>query len=210
MTKSKKSKSSHDWLERQAKDPYVKQAKEQGLRSRAAFKIKEIQEKHKLIGKGMKVLELGAAPGGWTTCVANWVGDKGHVYAIDLLAMDPVNNTTFWQGDIQDDALLADIISTMDGGVDAVLSDMAPDMMGHRGTDILRSLNLAQIADDTADRVLKPGGNFCIKLFHGAGFDAFVLNTRKKYTKVKIYKPKASRARSSEVYLVALDKREGI
>jgi 23S rRNA (uridine2552-2'-O)-methyltransferase len=203
-----KSKSSHQWLKRQGKDPYVQQAKEQGYRSRAAFKLEEIQEKHKLIKPGMQVLELGAAPGGWTQLLARWVGDKGHVYAIDLLDMDPVNNTTFWRGDIQDDALLADIVNTTKDGVDVVLSDMAPNMMGHRGTDVLRAYNLAQMADDAADQVLKPGGCFCIKLFHGAGFDAFVANMRKKYAKVKIYKPKASRASSSEVYLVALEKRE--
>ncbi len=201
-----KSKSSGQWLDRHFKDPYVKQAKEQGYRSRAAFKLKEIQEKHKLIESGMRVLELGAAPGGWTQVLVQEIGNSGHVYAIDLLEMDPINNATIWQGDIQDDALLADILSTTGGGIDVVLSDMAPNMMGHKDTDVLRALNLAQIAQDTADRVLRPGGSLCIKLFHGVGFDAFVLDIRKKYTKVKIYKPKASRARSREVYLIALEK----
>lgn len=205
---STRSKSSRRWLDEHINCPYVKQAKKEGLRSRAAFKIKEIQEKHKLVLPGMWVLELGAAPGGWTEEVARWVGEKGHVFAIDLLPMDPIYNVTISQGDIQDQDTFADLQKRMgEQGVDLVLSDMAPNMSGLGTVDAAKSAALLAIAEDTADQCLKMGGTFCTKAFHGEGFDAMVKTLRIKYAKVSVYKPKASRARSKEVYIIAKDKR---
>jgi 23S rRNA (uridine2552-2'-O)-methyltransferase len=203
-----RSKSSRRWLEEHRNDPYVKQAKKDGLRSRAAFKLKEIQEKHQLIKPGMWVLELGAAPGGWTEEVAQWVGEKGHVFAIDLLPMDPIYNVTIQQGDIQDQDTFADLQKRIgEHGVDLVLSDMAPNMSGVPTVDAARSAGLLEIAEDTAAELLKTGGTFCTKAFHGEGFDAMVKTLRTKYAKVSVYKPQASRSRSKEVYIIAKEKR---
>jgi len=203
-----RSKSSRRWLDEHANDPYVKQAKKEGLRSRAAYKIREIQEKHKLVKPGMFILELGAAPGGWTEELAKWVGEKGHVFAIDLLPMDPIYNTTLLQGDIQDQATFADLQERIGAqGVDVIFSDMAPNATGLPSVDAARSAGLLQMAEDTAAHLLKPGGCFCTKAFHGQGFDAMVKTLRAKYAKVLVYKPKASRPRSKEVYIIAKDKR---
>lgn len=205
---ARRSKSSRSWLKEHHNDPYVKQAKAQGLRSRAAFKLEELQEKHKLVKPGMQLLELGAAPGGWTVHLAEWVGEKGHVYAIDLLAMDPIYNVTVLQGDIQEDGVFADLKEKLgESGADGVFSDMAPNLTGHASVDAARALGLLQMAEDTADALVKPGGFFCTKAFHGQGFDDMIRTLRSKYAKVSVYKPKASRARSKEVYIVAKDKR---
>lgn len=203
-----RSKSSRRWLDEHVNDPYVKQAKKEGLRSRAAYKIREIQEKHELVKPGMWILELGAAPGGWTEELAKWVGEKGHVFAIDLLAMDPIYNVTILQGDIQEEAPFADLQERIGvHGVDAVFSDMAPNATGLPNVDAARAAGLLQMAEDTAEQLLKPGGCFCTKAFHGQGFDAMVKTLRAKYAKVLVYKPKASRPRSKEVYIIAKDKR---
>lgn len=203
-----RSKSSRRWLDEHVNDPYVKQAKKEGLRSRAAYKIREIQEKHHLIKPGMFILELGAAPGGWTVELAKWVGEKGHVFAIDLLPMDPIYNTTLLQGDIQDQTTFADLQERIGAqGVDAIFSDMAPNATGLPSVDAARAAGLLQMAEDTAEHLLKPGGCFCTKAFHGQGFDAMVKTLRAKYAKVLVYKPKASRPRSKEVYIIAKDKR---
>lgn len=203
-----RSKSSRQWMNEHVNDPYVKQAKKEGLRSRAAFKIREIQEKHKLTRPGMCVLELGAAPGGWTEELAKWVGEKGHVFAIDLLPMDPIYNVTILQGDIQENESLADLKERIgDKGIDVVFSDMAPNATGLPSVDAARAAGLLQMAEDTAEHLLKPGGSFCTKAFHGQGFDAILKTLRTKYAKVLVYKPKASRPRSKEVYIIAKDKR---
>jgi 23S rRNA (uridine2552-2'-O)-methyltransferase len=203
-----RSKSSRRWLDEHVNDPFVKQAKKEGLRSRAAFKLREIQEKHKLIKSGMHILELGAAPGGWTEELAQWVGEKGHVFAIDLLEMDPIYNVTILQGDIQEEAVFADLKERMGvQGVDAVFSDMAPNTTGLPSVDAARAAGLLEMAEDTAFQLLKTGGCFCTKAFHGQGFDAMVKTLRSKYAKVLVFKPKASRPRSKEVYIIAKDKR---
>lgn len=203
-----RSKSSRRWLDEHMNDPYVKQAKKEGLRSRAAYKLREIQEKHQLTKPGMWVLELGAAPGGWTEDIAKWVGEKGHVFAIDLLAMDPIYNVTVIKGDIQDNEVFADLQKRIgEHGVDVVFSDMAPNISGVPAVDAARAAGLLQMAEDVAEHLLKPGGAFCTKAFHGQGFDAMVRTLRSKYAKVSVYKPKASRPRSKEVYLIAKDKR---
>jgi 23S rRNA (uridine2552-2'-O)-methyltransferase len=203
-----RSKSSRRWLDEHVNDPYVKQAKKEGLRSRAAYKLREIQEKHQLVKPGMKILELGAAPGGWTEELAKWVGEKGQVFAIDLLPMDPIYKVTIVQGDIQDNEVFADLQRRLgEHGLDVVFSDMAPNISGLPTVDATRAAGLLEMAEDTADQLLKPGGCFCTKAFHGQGFDAMVKTLREKYAKVSIYKPKASRPRSKEVYIIAKEKR---
>jgi 23S rRNA (uridine2552-2'-O)-methyltransferase len=204
----KRSQSSRRWLDEHMNDPFVKQAKKEGLRSRAAFKLREIQEKHQLIKPGMWILELGAAPGGWTEDLARWVGEKGHVFAIDLLPMDPISNVTVLRGDIQEAAVFADLQARIGPqGVDAIFSDMAPNISGLPSVDAARAAALLIMAEDMATHLLKTGGVFCTKAFHGQGFDAMLKTLRTKYAKVSVYKPKASRARSKEVYLIAKDKR---
>lgn len=199
---------STSWIHRHLNDPYVKQAQKDGFRSRAAYKIKEIQEKHKLIKQGMTVVDLGAAPGSWSELVVQWVGKKGKVYALDLLPIAPILGVECLQGDIQDPDVAADLKDRMAGGLaDVVLSDMAPNISGNASVDASRSAYLWDVALDVANDFLKEGGAFCIKVFHGAGFEAFVKKLRLQYTTVQIYKPKASRSRSSEVYLVAKQKR---
>lgn len=203
-----KSKGTRRWLDDHTSDFYVKQAQKEGLRSRAAFKLKEIQEKHKLIQPGMQVVELGAAPGGWSELIVKWLGKKGHLYALDLLPMDPIHSMTFIQGDIQDEAVWADLIDKLpEGQADCVLSDMAPNLTGQPSVDAYKVLALLETAKAAADDVLKEGGSFCVKAFQGPGFEAFVSSLRTSYAKVQIFKPKASRTRSTEVYLVAKQKR---
>lgn len=192
------------WYQQFTNDPYVKQAKKDGLRSRAAYKLKELQEKFKLIRPGMRVLDLGAAPGGWSVFLADWVKPKGQVYALDLLPMDPISGVTIIQGDIQEPAVLAELLSMMPKPtVDVIVSDMAPNLMGNASVDAARSLALWNMALEVAEDLLEPQGSLCIKVFHGPGFDAFVKKVRGMYTKVQVYKPKASKSESSEVYLVA-------
>ncbi|MFI4956435.1 MAG: RlmE family RNA methyltransferase [Gammaproteobacteria bacterium] len=196
------------WIHQHINDPYVKQAQKDGYRSRAAYKIKEIQEKHKLIKPGMTVLDLGAAPGSWSALVVNWVGKKGKVFALDLLPIDPISGVECLQGDIQDPVIAADLKDRMAGEMaDVVLSDIAPNISGNSSVDASRSAYLWDMALEVANDFLKEGGVFCIKVFQGAGFDAYVKKLRQQYATVQIYKPKASRSRSSEVYLIAKQKR---
>ena len=199
-----RSKSSKRWLEEHFDDPYVRQAQLEGLRSRAAFKLTELDEKYRLIAPGMVVVDLGAAPGGWSEVAAPRVGETGRVIALDVLPMEPLPNVEFIQGDFTEDEPLQALESALDGRqADLVLSDMAPNMSGVAVTDQARAMYLAELALDFAVQNLKPGGDLLVKMFQGEGFDAFVATCRKSFARVQIRKPDASRPRSREVYLLA-------
>lgn len=185
-------------------DEYVKQAQIQGYRSRAVFKLKEIQEKDKIIHPGMNVIDLGAAPGGWSEYVRGILGKKDRVIALDLLPIDPIDGVDFIQGDFREDAVLDELYRILNGApVDLVLSDMAPNMSGNKAMDQPRSIYLGELALDTAQTVLNQGGAFLIKMFQGAGFNEYHNEVKKYFKSVVIRKPKASRARSNEVYILA-------
>jgi 23S rRNA (uridine2552-2'-O)-methyltransferase len=202
-----RSKSSGRWLAEHFDDPYVKQAQQQGLRSRAAFKLLELQEKYKLIRPGMTVVDLGAAPGGWSQVVSPLVGSRGRVIALDILPMPPVPGVEFIHGDFTEDEPLQALERALEGaGVDLVLSDMAPNMSGMATVDQARSMYLAELALEFSRAHLKPGGDLVVKLFQGADFDGFVREVRSLFGKVQVIKPKASRSRSNEVYLLARDR----
>ncbi len=186
-------------------DEYVKKAQEQGYRSRAIFKLMEIQQKDKIIQPGMNVVDLGAAPGGWSEYVAKIVGKKNKVIALDILDMQPINGVNFIQGDFREDEVLEKLYEILDQApVDIVMSDMAPNLSGNKAMDQPRSIYLAELALDMAENVLKPNGKFLIKMFQGAGYDAYKKTLDQRFNKVVIRKPKASRARSKEVYLLGL------
>ena len=198
-----KSKSSRRWLAEHFDDQYVKQAQQQGLRSRAAFKLMELSDKYHLIRKGMRVVDLGSAPGSWTQVVQRVLADSGQIIALDILAMDPLENVHFIQGDFTEDEPLALLEEAMNGQyADLVLSDMAPNMSGMGAVDQPRAMYLAELALAFAEKWLEPGGNFVVKVFHGEGFDEFVKNVRSMFEKVQIRKPAASRPRSREVYIL--------
>ena len=198
-----KSKSSRRWLAEHFDDQYVKQAQQQGLRSRAAFKLIELNDKYHLLRKGMRVVDLGSAPGSWTQVVQRELGDSGQIIALDILPMNPLENVQFIQGDFTEDEPLALLEETLNGHhVDLVLSDMAPNMSGMGAVDQPRAMYLAELALDFADNWLEPGGNFVVKVFHGESFDDFVKKTRSLFEKVQIRKPSASRPRSREVYVL--------
>jgi 23S rRNA (uridine2552-2'-O)-methyltransferase len=195
--------SSQQWLERQLNDPYVAKAKREGYRSRAAFKLAEIDEKYKLLKPGQAVLDLGAAPGGWSQVAVTKVGDKGQVIAIDLLEIDPIPGVTFAQMDfLAEDA--PDRLKAMTGGpVDLVLSDMAANTTGHKKTDHLRIIHLVELAADFARQVLKPGGAFLAKVFQGGTEGELLAQLKRDYQTVRHVKPQASRADSAELYVLA-------
>ena len=200
---AKKSKSSRRWLAEHFDDQYVKMSQQQGLRSRAAFKLIELDEKYQLIRKGMRVLDLGSAPGSWTQVVQRALGDSGQIVALDILPMDPLENVTFIEGDFTEDEPLALLETALDGqNVDLVLSDMAPNMSGMGAVDQPRAMYLAELALAFAEQWLDPGGSFVVKVFHGTGFDDFVKQCRSLFEKVQIRKPAASRPRSREVYIL--------
>jgi 23S rRNA (uridine2552-2'-O)-methyltransferase len=199
-----RSKSSAKWLQEHFDDPYVKQAQKEGYRSRASYKLLELQEKDRLIRPGMTVVDLGAAPGGWSQVAVNLVGHKGRVIASDILAMDGIAGVTFIEGDFTEQAVFDRILVALDHQkADVVISDMAPNMSGTPEVDQPRGMELAELAVDLAGQVLKPDGVFVSKLFQGEGFDALVAQLRKQYKNIKVRKPPASRSRSREVYLVA-------
>ena len=199
-----RTKSSHRWLKEHFADPYVKRAQQEGYRSRAVYKLLEIQEKDKLIKPGMTVVDLGAAPGGWSQVAVKLVGKQGKVFALDILPMDPVENVNFIQGDFREESVLQSLVTQMqDGQADIILSDMAPNMSGMNGVDQPRVMYLADLALELAGLVLKPHGNMLLKLFQGEGFDAYLLELRRNFKQVIVRKPQASRARSAEVYLLA-------
>lgn len=197
-----KSKSSKQWLARQQADPFVKQANAQGLRARSAFKLAEIAEKHRLLTTKMTVVDLGAAPGGWSQYVAKVASRR--VIAVDCLTMAPLPGVDFIQGDFTEQAVYDAIIAALDGQpVDLVLSDMAPNFSGHRGIDQPRAMLLAELALDFAKAALIRGGSFLVKCFQGSGLDAFVVDCRREFAQVTYCKPAASRQTSREVYVLA-------
>ena len=198
-----KSKSSRRWLAEHFDDQYVKLAQQQGLRARAAFKLMELDKKYQLLRKGMRVVDLGSAPGSWAQVVQRVLGDSGQIIALDILPMDPLENVTFIQGDFTEDEPLQALEEILGGvQVDLVLSDMAPNMSGMGAVDQPRAMYLAELALDFAEQWLAPGGSFVVKVFHGEGFDSFVKKTRSMFEKVQVRKPSASRPRSREVYVL--------
>jgi 23S rRNA (uridine2552-2'-O)-methyltransferase len=201
---AKRSKSSARWLAEHAADPYVKRAHEEGWRSRAAFKLQEIDKAERLLRPGMTVVDLGAAPGGWSQYVARVLGGKGRVIALDLLDMPSLPGVEFFQGDFSDDAVLEHLQAALGGAkVDLVLSDMAPNMMGISDVDHDRSMHLVDLAVDFAAHALRPGGDLLLKVFQGREFQPLVARLRKQFETVKLRKPKASRSRSPELYVLA-------
>lgn len=200
----KRSKSSHDWLQEHFNDEYVKQAQALGYRSRAIFKLQEIQEKDRIIAPDMTVLDLGAAPGGWSQYARQIVGKKHKVIALDILPIEPLEGVEFILGDFREADVLARLYQVLDNApVNLVLSDMAPNITGSKGIDQPRALYLGELALDTARAVLTKGGTFLVKMFQGDGFDAYHQDIRQSFSQVAIRKPKASRARSNEVYILA-------
>ncbi|EJM81617.1 MULTISPECIES: 23S rRNA (uridine(2552)-2'-O)-methyltransferase RlmE [Pseudomonas] len=199
-----RSKTSLGWLKRHVNDPYVKQAQKDGYRSRASYKLLEVQEKYKLIRPGMSVVDLGAAPGGWSQVTSRLIGGQGRLIASDILEMDGIPDVTFIQGDFTEDKVLAQILEAVGNSqVDLVISDMAPNMSGTPEVDMPKAMFLCELALDLAARILKPGGNFVIKVFQGEGFDAYVKDARQKFDKVQMIKPDSSRGSSREQYMLA-------
>ena len=204
MTKKKHTASSKRWLKEHFDDHYVQQAQKQGFRSRAIFKLEEIQQKDKLIKPGMTVVDLGAAPGGWSHLAAKLTGDNGQVIACDILDMDPIAGVDFLKGDFREDTVLDALLNRIGGrNVEVILSDMAPNLSGNNAVDQAQSMYLCDLALDMCHQVLKPGGDFVIKVFQGEGFDEYLRQLKQTFTVVKTRKPDSSRARSREVYLVA-------
>ncbi|WP_062537164.1 23S rRNA (uridine(2552)-2'-O)-methyltransferase RlmE [Mizugakiibacter sediminis] len=203
-----RSKSSARWLREHFDDVYVKRAQAQGLRSRAAFKLEELIERDRLLKPGITVVDLGAAPGGWSQVVRERLGDRGRVIALDILPMQGIAGVEFLQGDFREDAVLKRLEGLLGGQkVDLVLSDMAPNMTGVAVADQARAMDLAELALDFARAWLKPGGAFLVKLFQGTGFDDYLRRLRADFERVTMRKPKASRARSREVYALATGRR---
>ena len=201
---AKKRPSSKAWLKEHRDDPYVQQAQREGYRSRACYKLLELQEKDKFIRPGMTVLDLGSAPGGWSQVAIARVGDHGKVIASDILPMDGLAGVTFIEGDFTEVQVFDSIIAALDGKrVDVVISDMAPNMSGVSAVDQPRAIYLVELALDMAQQVLAPGGTFVTKVFHGEGFDQVFQATKGHFVKVLTRKPQASRPRSREVYMVA-------
>jgi 23S rRNA (uridine2552-2'-O)-methyltransferase len=200
----RRTKSSARWLAEHAADPYVKRAHEEGWRSRAAFKLEEIQRTDRLLHPGMTVVDLGAAPGGWSQFAARTLAGRGRVIALDILEMPSIPGVEFIQGDFTDESVLARLSATLGGEkVDLVMSDMAPNMMGISEVDHDRSMGLVELAVDFACSELRPGGDLLLKVFQGRGFQPLVARLRREFDSVKMRKPKASRARSAEVYVLA-------
>jgi len=203
-----RSKSSQQWLKEHFADPFVKKAQAEGMRSRAAYKLEELIERDKLLKPGMVVVDLGAAPGGWSQVVRRDLGAKGRVIAMDILDMPGIAGVDFIHGDFREDEAVSRLEALIDGAsVDLVLSDMAPNMSGVDSVDQARAMYLSELAVEFADKHLKKGGNFLIKLFMGEGFDAYMKDLKTRYTKVITRKPAASRRRSNEVYALATGKR---
>ena len=199
-----RSKSSGRWLQEHFNDAYVKKAQMDGYRSRASYKLLEINKKDNLIKPGMTVLDLGAAPGGWSQVAAELVGTKGVVVASDILPIEPLEDVVFVQGDFTEELVYEQILGVLqDKPVDLVISDMAPNMSGISAVDQPRAMYLIELALDISCQVLCPGGAFLTKVFHGAGFDELLSLIRSKFNKVQVRKPDSSRARSKEQYLLA-------
>ncbi len=198
-----RSKTSARWLKEHFRDPYVQKAQSEGYRSRAVYKLLEIQERDHLLKKGMTVVDLGAAPGGWLQVFAKHVGKTGFVVGVDLLPMDPIENVILIQGDFTESSVLEAIYTALqERPVDLVASDMAPNMSGNKAIDQPRMMYLAELALDFAETILKPEGSFLVKVFQGEAFEAYLKILRTRFRKVLIRKPNASRGRSPEVYLL--------
>lgn len=203
-----RSKSSHNWLRSHFDDEYVKRAQREGFRSRAVYKLDEIQQKDRILRPGMTVVDLGAAPGGWSQYAGRLLAGKARLVALDILPMEPLSGVEFIQGDFREDAVLDALLATLGGThVNLVMSDMAPNISGMEAVDIPRSMYLVELAIDFADRVLAAQGSLLFKAFQGEGFDTVLADVRGKYDKVLIRKPKASRPRSREVYVLAQGRR---
>jgi 23S rRNA (uridine2552-2'-O)-methyltransferase len=198
-----RTKSSQRWLARNAKDKYVKRARQEGARSRAIYKLEEIDRRDRLLHPGMTVVDLGAAPGGWSQYVKSRVGDSGRVLALDILPMEPIVGVEFIEGDFTEPPVLDLLVQRLQGKpVDLVISDMAPNMTGVASVDQARSMNLAELTLEFSDKSLMPGGSLLIKTFQGAGFNEFYAQLRHRFEKLTTRKPSASRAESKEIYLL--------
>ena len=205
-----RNKTSKAWMQEHVTDHYVKRAQAEGMRSRAAYKLEQLAERDRLLRPGMVVVDLGAAPGGWSQVASRALGGQGRVIAVDLLEMVPLNGVSFIQGDFADDEILVAVEQILGvGGADLVLSDMAPNITGVAVVDQARSIGLAELALDFAVNHLNVNGNFLVKVFQGAGFEALVATIRLQFKQVLIRKPDASRSRSNEVYIVAKGLRSG-
>lgn len=201
-----RSSSSKQWLKEHFEDKYVKQSQEDGYRSRASYKLLELQDKDKIMRPGMTVVDLGAAPGGWSQVAAELVGDSGKVIASDILPMDGLAGVEFIQGDFTEEAVLQQLLDALDGkGADLVISDMAPNMSGMKAIDQPRVMNLAELALDMAKTVLRSDAYFLVKVFQGAGFIEFLRDMQSCFKTVKTRKPAASRSRSREIYLLGAE-----
>ena len=201
-----RSKSSRSWLDRHFNDNYVKEAQQLGYRSRAVFKLLEIQEKDNLVRPGHVVVDLGAAPGGWSQIAKDLAGDEGMVFALDILPMDPIAGVHIIEGDFREQGPFDKLLAMLDGrSVDLVISDMAPNISGVAAVDQPRSMYLCELALEFARQTLRPGGDFLVKVFQGEGFDEFFRQMRESFGKVVTRKPQASRSKSREVYLLGRD-----
>jgi len=195
---------SKQWLQRHVKDPYVQQAKTDGYRSRAVYKLLEINDKENILRQGMGVIDLGAAPGSWSEVAINKVGRKGFVIALDILPMDPISDVVFLEGDFREEQVLGTLLDLINSRpVDLIISDMAPNLSGHKSVDQPRSVYLVELALDLATKVLSPDGALLVKMFQGSGIEEFVKQLRLSFKQVKHIKPKASRLSSKEVYVLA-------
>lgn len=201
MTQRRKSRR---WLDEHFADRYVKRAQQEGARSRAVYKLEELDRRDRLLKPGMTVIDLGAAPGGWSEYAAQRVGEGGRVIALDVLPMEPIAGVTVLQGDFRDEPVLARLLETLgDRQADLVLSDMAPNLSGVKVADQARAMHLVELALDLARQVLRPGGDLVVKLFQGEGSEQYLRELRDVFSKVLIRKPDASRSRSAEVYVLA-------
>lgn len=199
----KRTQTSKAWMREHVNDPWVQRAKREGYRSRASYKLMEIDERDHLIKPGMIVVDLGATPGGWSQVAAKKLAGNGRVIALDILEMQPLHNVTFIQGDFREQATLDELVKTLNGKpVDLVISDMAPNISGIGIADQARAMHLTELALDFAIEHLRPGGNFLVKVFQGDGFEAFVKSLRAAFQQMQTRKPEASRGRSSETYLL--------
>lgn len=204
----KRSKSSRRWLDEHFSDAYVRRAQKEGWRSRAVFKLEEIDRRDRLFRPGMCIIDLGAAPGGWSQYAARRLGGKGRVLALDILPMEPLEGVEFLQGDFTEQAPLKALLEALgEARADLVMSDMAPNISGQAQVDIPRAMYLAELAHDLARRVLRPGGDLLLKVFQGEGFPELQAALRGDFATLQVRKPRASRARSREVYLLARNRR---
>jgi len=201
---SKPRRTGGSWRDRQERDPYVQMARRDGWRSRAVYKLEQIDQKERFLKPDMVCVDVGSAPGSWSQYVTKKLKGRARIIAVDILPMDSLPDVEFIQGDFLEDAVFEQMIQAIgDDGVDLVMSDIAPNITGTRVVDQPRSMYLVELALDLARRVLKPGGSFVCKVFQGEGIDDFVIDARRSFKRVKVMKPKASRAGSREVYLVA-------